>query len=267
MRSVPFSQVLDGLTFAMGMDPADLQQNQRDNMVDKINRVTRLAWNMDAWWPWTSKESITYRLAWDAAVTYAAGAEVWHEPSYYRALAATTGEVPGSSPLAWELLERVTPDFPLLENWGDVLSVEDSRGFDFPFVLRGDRVYLEEGAPVFPVVTYTWPVPRFSGRPWDALATYATGDLVLAEDGFCYKAKGASTGNDPRLVPASWEVVLFPEILEEHVVQGAFSRMLEEDGQFEKAMVAKALAREFLEMEMDRVLLKQRQGRRFTVGY
>jgi hypothetical protein len=258
MRSVPFSQVLDHLCHIIGVDPEDAQLNFLRALASYLTLAVARAWEMDACWPWVAERQMTYRDAWSIVTNYAAGDEVFYEGEYFRAAEPNIGQVPDLS-VYWI---PITPEpyLTLEQEIGLVLAVMDTFRNERKFLLRGNRVYVADPAPVQTILQYAEEAPEFSAVPW-AAGSYAAGAVVL-HDGECYKAL-TTTSNPPP--SAEWRRQVFPRILMQYALQEAYALNLEADGQTEKAAVARSYARRALEEEQDRLFIAEANLAEFRI--
>jgi hypothetical protein len=278
MRTVTYQSVRDGISVRMGLEPERLLENTAVAIAEYVTSRVREAWEMDAWWPWVVGEFRPLRPDYDAAVTYAAGDEVWDPATdaYYEAIATTTGnaptdlnfwaEMPGVE--AWLDLQEPgrAPVGELLQVWSsDPLAGRGAREYDF--VLQGERAHIVgRGSPLVPWIVYTRRPPKFTAREWSASVSYvADSEVFLPATGECYVALVANSGVNPATDSAVWERQEMPHILSEWAKAAAYADTLREDGQWEKAEVAERKALRLLDQEFDKVQLKQSQRVRFSV--
>jgi hypothetical protein len=278
MRTVTYQSVRDGIAVRMGIEPGQLLENTAQAIAEYVTSRVREAWDMDAWWPWVQGEARPYRPDYNGGTAYAQGAEVWYASTeaYYRATAATTGNVPTNGNF-WALIEQIEPYFDLEDATrpviGDLTGIYSADPLinrtarEYDYTLQGGRVYvLGTRWPRVPWIVYTRRAPHFAAAEWSVSTTYAAGRVVyLSSTGECYMALAATTGEDPDATPAKWSKQEMPYLLSEWVKAAAYADSLREDGQWEKAEVAERKAMRLLDQEFDKVQLKQNQRVRFAV--
>lgn len=104
MRTVPFQSVLNGVAFALGLNPSrDLNPARAATFAEYVNRRVEKGWRFDFWPEWTLCEARGYRLAYNNATAYpaptaAVAQEVFFPGTvgYFQALQATTGVAPAT---------------------------------------------------------------------------------------------------------------------------------------------------------------------------
>ena len=85
MRTVTFQSILDGAAARIGLDPTQtIQPSTASAITEYINTRTRFAWEAYKWPELSAIEKRQLRPTYDAAATYAIGAEVFHGGQYYR---------------------------------------------------------------------------------------------------------------------------------------------------------------------------------------
>ena len=99
-------------------------------------------------------------------------------------------------------------------------------------------------------VRYRLVTPEFNAADWDAATAYAEGEVAYqTDDGNCYQALGATTGNEPPNA-TYWIVQNLPRWLREPVEEGACAAMTREDGQAGVAQVIAAAMEDWIAHEM-----------------
>lgn len=146
---------------------------------------------------------------WDNAITYSAGDQVAYNGKVYSALGATTGNNPSTSPAQWsEAGAGAVATVKIPGEWDNTTTYAAN-----DLVIEGGKIYraingntnsLPSANPAnWEDTSQNTDTDKLIGE-WNAATTYATNDLVI-RNGTIYKALGASTGQDPELVPASWQ--------------------------------------------------------------
>jgi hypothetical protein len=178
-----------------------------------------------------------------------------------------SGVTPGTNNAIWE---EVSPEAslsftePTMTEIGRLVGCFTENGIAVDYVLLGDRAFLVGNFPDPVRVQFAQVRPVFSSREWDGAAPYPAGRVVLRGDD-CFLALAASQGADPVTNPAVWRKQEMPDVLADFAAQDAYATMLEIDMQTERAIVARAQAKQLLEEELDKVFLQQQQTRRFRV--
>jgi len=114
---------------------------------------------------------------------------------------------------------------------------------------------------------------NLTGAVHSATATYAVGQQVYftttAGVGNFYDcATATSAGESPVSAAAKWTVVEIPYIFGQDLIWSAYADLLDADGQTDKARSARAAARDYYEMEADKLFRQQRQTQPLrVVGY
>jgi hypothetical protein len=172
MRSIPFRDVLWGVAYKLGLDPAnEFLADEGESLTSYINAWVRRTWDSTDFPEWTTIQEFS--------------PDANHQVPYqaFPAGASATGSVTLSRPLKVYLVDpRATP-YPIdtrFREWDEGLHV----GFD-----HGDSVWIK----------YLGPAPKFTSIPWDSVNTYKRGDLVYSPlSGECYISQsGGNLGHDP----------------------------------------------------------------------
>jgi len=114
---------------------------------------------------------------------------------------------------------------------------------------------------------------NLTGDVYSATATYAVGQQVYftttAGVGNFYDcATATSAGESPVSAAAKWTIVEIPYIFGQDLIWSAYADLLDADGQTDKARAARGAAREYYEMEADKLFRQQRQTQPLrVVGY
>lgn len=123
--------------------------------------------------------------------------------------------------------------------------------------------------PVF--IWYRKQIPDFFGDAYDATATYAVDDQIYFTDSddnsnFWKCIVATSAGQSPSTTAASWEKLQIPASLFYPSVYYAYAEWLMQDGQTDKAELAKRRADEWLADQADREERQQRTRFPFKVA-
>ncbi len=237
MRTVTLRSIVNGVCARMGMDITQtIPAHTVAAYVEYINGRLRDVWEPYPWPFSTRIEQRTYRAAWADATTYAIGAEVFYSDAYYRAIAATTGNLPTDTAYwepATDMVQVIDPEQADETEIGEIIEVYVSD----PRITRGARrcgFSLIEGGVLIPLGPVK-PWIEFSLRP-------------------------------PVFTSADIDSDTFPYVLAEIVKVGAAADAQREDGQYEKASSLESMALSLLDRELDKLELKQGQQRRWSVG-
>lgn len=258
MRTVTFTSVLNGVLSRMGLDPSIAPAtNTLTAFSDYISSSVRTCWEMYPWPEMTVVEARQFYPDWSSANSYAPGDVVLgSDKVYYYCLVANSNSNPTANATNWQtassyysgtgsgILYAIGLDQPGETAIGEVLGVytADPRVNRYtpsiPWTLTSDGVTVAMFAAVtsIPSTIYV----QFTKRP----STYSSADYV------------APGGTDTRLATV-------PYILAEAVKHGALAMALREDGQFEKATVMDQLGQGYLQVEWDKIEMKQGQQGRF----
>lgn len=288
MKTSPFKSILDWLARRLLGSEENLTPEFAAAYVDAINTAVRDCWERDFWPAWTVLEERFFRLPW-AAGTYAAGSEVYYTPgtTYYRALVSTNA-VPGTDATKWEI-PGVNGALPLdryisLTQTGKtvidkVMSIATRDPELYPgaagrvgFGISRDGIQVRASAPFgcsyanSVWLTFRLSAPKFTSALYDAGTTYAAGALVYYPlSGECWSAVQATTGVTPGTDLTHWTQVELPYALAEAVKKFAYSELLEDDGQQDKASGIREDAEDLLALEWSKEEGQQGQVRRFDV--
>lgn len=117
-------------------------------------------------------------------------------------------------------------------------------------------------APVAVWVKFRIRMPLYTFREWDSTESYSAGDIILSDSaGDCYKARldvaGDAANDDPEDDAANWELVEFPQVLENFVKRAAAAALLKSDGQDDKAKAEETAA--YAELSDDRLVQQDAQ--------
>lgn len=263
MDRVSFQSVLREAAGLAGFTLAQLTATPRTQLRTFINRRAREQWRK--WW-WNQimhAELRYYRADYAAGTTYAEDDEVYYEGTYYRALGATTGNLP-TNVTYWTPVTSLDA-YILLEQAGQrAIGEVRQLSIDNPLVVRAPRVcpFRLSGTRIWvmgeavPASVYVWfrePVPTWIGDDFSATATYAAGQVVFYTgtgadyEGDYWECQATtSAGEDPEDTPAKWARVAFPAWLRESVAQAAYADFLRQDGNPEVARLEDAEAQRLL---------------------
>ena len=249
MRSVTFQSVLDGAAARIGLDPTQtIQPSTASALTEYINTRTRFAWEAYKWPELSGIEKRQFRPTFDAAATYATGAEVFYLGNYYRKTG--TGAV--------GVLPTVTATWTVATSLTDFVRSID---FDQNFTAASGSTAATPIGEVLHVYRQDPRVVRYAERVnfWvtDSGAivgptqfTNATPNEVYVEFTIRPTMFNTSSANSD-----------FPRVLSEYVKFATAADALREDGQFDKASYMDGLATDALQKEIDIIELKQGQTR------
>jgi hypothetical protein len=249
MRSVTFQSVLDGAASRIGLDPTQtIQPSTASALTEYINTRTRFAWEAYKWPELSAIEKRQFRPTFDAAATYATGAEVFYLGNYYRKTAVGAVGVLPTVTATWTAATTLT-DF--------VRSID----FDQTFTAASGTTAATPIGEVLHVYRQDPRVVRYAERVnfWvtDSGAivgptqfTNATPNEVFVE--FTIRPTMFNTASNSEA---------FPRVLSEYVKFASAADALREDGQFDKAAYMDGLATDALQKEIDIIELKQGQTR------
>lgn len=249
MRTVTFQSVLDGAAARIGLDPTQtIQPSTASALTEYINTRTRFAWEAYKWPELSAIEKRQFRPTFDAAATYATGAEVFYLGNYYRKTGTGAVGVLPTVTATWTSAATLT-DF--------VRSID----FDQTFNLTSPTAPSTPIGEVLHVYRQDPRVVRYAERVnfWvtDSGAivgptqfTNATPNEVYVEFTIRPTMFNTSSANSD-----------FPRVLSEYVKFATAADALREDGQFDKASYMDGLATDALQKEIDIIELKQGQTR------
>ena len=152
------------------------------------------------------------------------------------------------------------PYIAIEADMGNIIAVLDDTGNEYEFLLRGGYIIVASPSPAVPTLVWTQQAPEFTATTYATGTTYAAGSLVLAPDGDCYRATASTSQQPPG---GDWTKQEFPHILRHFAIQDAYAESLETDGQTERAALARQLAKQYLDDELDKIFMQQSQKRRF----
>lgn len=283
MRSTSFKSVLSGTLALAGLNLETLPDAQSAcaRFCEFINQRTREAWEYDAWPELVTIENRQFCPQWDAASTYAPGTQVWFadDQLFYTANLAPNnpapGESPATSPAKWTEGPRVSSVIPLdspgRTSIAEVLGVtqsdpRQSAGFGrLPYAMI-DSGILVRSAPGNTVwVRFRLAALAYTAIPYDNTRTYSAGELCFDYNysthegtGECCRALRTTQGNGPTAL-VYWEKVPVPYVLEQFIKRAAYSDVLRDDGQYERAGREQAAAYNTLSASADTALATQGQ--------
>lgn len=249
MRTVTFQSVLDGAAARIGLDPTQtIQPSTASALTEYINTRIRFAWEAYKWPELSAIEKRQFRPTFDAAATYATGAEVFYLGNYYRKTG--TGAV--------GVLPTVTATWTVATSLTDFVRSID---FDQTFTAASGSTAATPIGEVLHVYRQDPRVVRYAERVnfWvtDSGAivgptqfTNATPNEVYVEFTIRPTMFNTSSANSD-----------FPRVLSEYVKFATAADALREDGQFDKASYMDGLATDALQKEIDIIELKQGQTR------
>lgn len=255
MRTVTFKSVVDGSLARMGLDPTiSPASNTLAAFTEYVNSSVRVAWEMYPWPDFLRFEQRQFYPDWSAGTSYAAGAGVLgNDGTYYFAVQASTGQNPttDSTDTYWQSEAAYavsTGNYPLhainLDQAGqtaigEVISLFTADPRVNRYAPRVNWWLTADGIVVGQNSTAIAQVPakvwvEFTTRPSIYTTTsYTNGDTV-------------------------------PYVLAEAVKHLVCAAAQREDGQYDKAVAMEQLAGSCLEVEWDKLEMKQQQQGRFS---
>lgn len=281
MRTVTFKSVLDRALRLLEEDPAEADVELVAVLTEAINARLRTAWEAFPWPERTRLEERFLRDAYDAAVTYAAGDQVYYatDDTYYEALQATTGNAPTNATyweeaedleryVAWEQ-EDQTAVGEFFTIWSANPRVSrTAREIGFSLSERGAELVLGATTGTSVWVEYGTRPVEMTSTPYDGTEAYAVGDVVyFTTDGRCYECVAtASAGDTPATDTDKWTEREFPYILANYCAQGAYQDQLKVEGQSGRSRVETVDVEQLLAAEIEKIENVQNQKRRFRCG-
>jgi len=249
MRSVTFQSVLDGAAARIGLDPTQtIQPSTASALTEYINTRTRFAWEAYKWPELSAIEKRQFRATFDAAATYASGAEVFYLGNYYRKTGTGAAGVLPTVTATWTSAATLT-DF--------VRSID----FDQTFTATSSTTKATPIGEVMHVYRQDPRVVRYAERVnfWvtDSGAIVGPTQFTNATPNEVY----VEFTIRPTMFNTSSNDADFPRVISEYVKFSAAADALREDGQFDKASYMDGLAADALQKEMDIIELKQGQTR------
>jgi hypothetical protein len=249
MRSVTFQSVLDGAAARIGLDPTQtIQPSTASALTEYINTRTRFAWEAYKWPELSAIEKRQFRPTFDAAATYASGAEVFYLGNYYRKTGTGAVGVLPTVTATWTSAATLT-DF--------VRSID----FDQAFTAASGSTKATPIGEVMHVYRQDPRVVRYAERVnfWvtDSGAIVGPTQFTNATPNEVY----VEFTIRPTMFNTSSNDADFPRVISEYVKFSAAADALREDGQFDKASYMDGLAADALQKEMDIIELKQGQTR------
>jgi len=279
MRTVTFKSVLYGALAGLGVEPdaSTPSAAQIAKYTRFINMRVREAC-FHAFWPdWLLCEQREYRATWASGTTYALGAEVYYNSTYYTSLqAANTNKNPVTETTWWEettdLEKYVDLDQAGETAIGTVRRVATRNPWSstkpgiLSFTMANDRVYVSDLAPAQVYVEFRKRPPEFTGAAYSAGTGYVIGDIVYySTTGECYICIQAGTGKTPSSETAYWTKVDFPECWANFVMLAAYADGLRSDGQQGRTK-NELLAEAYQHLYGARMAEKEQQGQMTTAN-
>lgn len=207
-------------------------------IVSAINSRCRRIWPLWDWPDLRVTEERAFRPIWNSTEQFAVGDELFYIPGwrYYAVLEDAPGDPPvGTLPTNTTYFEPIeleeyyiSRDQRCRRAIGEVLGVYGSNprtnsasvARRLPFRISQHGIDVYGGGSMTAWIEFKVRPSKFSAEPYDAATAYAKGDVMYwPEDGNCYRAVTATTGNEPESV--YWAQVPMPEVLAEYVKWGA----------------------------------------------
>jgi hypothetical protein len=293
-RTVPFRKVLEAVVRRLGLSP-DWDSAPHDRaaaICQHINTQINNAWTL---WPWPETmalEERAFRPAWDAALTYAAGTELFYgiDSNYYTALVNTSAGQAPTDATAWAPLtitdKFIAQDAPGQTPIDQVYGVFPTnprvaspwtRRWNAPSLgyrpsEKGIDILGGAGATVW--ISFRIRPPEFTTNTHVDRA-YSAGEIVFwPGDGECYGALIDIPASINPSVETQWRKMPMLEILHRYVTAGAYADcLLESDptdrserpdlvgqARLAKAGAAQSEAKEYLYSQIDQLIS---QGERY----
>jgi hypothetical protein len=260
MRTVTFKSVIDGALARMGLDPTITPaSNTLAAFTEYATSAVRAAWEMYPWPDALAFEQRQFYPDWVAGTAYPVGAVVMGtDANYYRSVAASTGQNP---------VNDTTGSY-----WQGVSNSPNSSGDAITYVIDLDQVL--NGTTLTPIGEV---LNVFSSDP--RLSTYAARiNWWLTNDGIVVgQSSAAARSAVPTKVwvefttrPAVYSTASYtsgatlPYVIAEAVKFGICAEAQREDGQFDKAAAHEANATACLNVEWDKLEMKQGQQGSFS---
>jgi len=246
-RTVPFSQVMNGVLARMGLDPTITPAgNVLAAFTEYINSAVRATWETYPWPEAVRYETRQFYPSWNVAASYAVGSVVLgSDGTYYYADSASTGVDPVLDTAASYWVSVLQQTSPIL------FAIDLDQAGQTPIgevidVYESDPRYLRTARPV----------------PWELTANGIEPRVRTIPATLCVKF----TTRPPTFTTASFtNGDTLPYVLAEGVKYLACGCAQREDGQFEKAAAMDAQASAYFDIEIDKIEMKQGQQRRFSV--
>jgi hypothetical protein len=259
MRTVTFKSVIDGALARMGLDPTiSPASNTLAAFTEYTNSAVRAAWEMYPWPDALAFEQRQFYPNWVAGTAYAVGAVVMGTDSnYYQAVSASTGQDPVNDTIA--------------TFWQGVSNSPNSAGAAITYVIALDQVM--NGTTLTPIGEV---LNVYSSDP--RLSTYAPRiNWWLTNDGIVVGQSSTAISAVPTRVwvefttrPSVYSTTSYtngdtiPYVIAQAVKYGVCAEAQREDGQFDKAAAHEANATACLQLEWDKLEMKQGQQGRFS---
>lgn len=260
MNATTYFEVLAHTCALAGLgDPStdELLDGTRTRLQRAIQRRVRQCWEM-AWWPETMRsQERFYRADYVGATAYATDDEVYYPATglYYRALSATTGNLPTNATYWTASPTDFDPYISLTQTGQDAIGKVRFVGLDDPLTDVDPRKVawmigangIEALGTVVAASLYVWfqlRAPALKGGDFSATATYAAGDTIYYEsttagyEGDYYTCLAATTaGQDPADTPAKWAKQEIPTAFVQAVAHYAAADHLRAEGSRETAIL------------------------------
>lgn len=258
MRTVTFKSVIDGALARMGLDPlVTPSSNTLAAFTEYANSSVRIAWEMYPWPEAVRFESRQFYPSWSSSASYSANDVVMgSDGSYYYAKQASAAQDPVAD----------TSD----TYWAPASAYTSTTGSGILYAISLDQILSGVvKTPIGEVLGVFQSDPRTN--------RYSTPvNWMLTNDGIVVGQNGITVSSIPSTVwvqfcvrPSTYTTASYtngdtvPYVIAEavkHLICGAAQR---EDGQFEKASAMEQLAESCLQVEWDKIEMKQGQQGRF----
>jgi hypothetical protein len=254
MRTVTFKSVIDGALARMGLDPSITPaSNTLAAFTEYANSNLRAAWEMYPWPDFVRFELRQFYADWSASTAYAADAVVLgSDSSYYYAKVASTG------------VDPVTDTANT--NWAPASSYTSTTGSGILYAIDLDQVL--GGVTQTPIgeVLNVWASDPRTNRYSAPVSWRLTNDgIVCGQTATPSKVWVEFTARPTVYTSASYTAGdTVPYVIADAVKFGICAEAQREDGQFDKAAAHEANATACLNIEWDKLEMKQGQQGSFS---
>jgi hypothetical protein len=254
MRTVTFKSIIDGSLARIGLDPTITPPaNTLAAFTEYVNSSVRVAWEMYPWPDFMRFEQRQFYPDWSSSTNYAAGSGVLGSDGvYYFAVQSSTNVNPTTD----------TTD----TYWQNEATYAVTIGNGIIHAIDLDQVGKTPIGEVIAVYTADPRVNRYAPR----VNWWLTGDgIVVGQNSTAIAAVPNKIWVQFTVRPTIYSTTSYsngdavPYVLSEavkHLVCGAAQR---EDGQYDKAAAMEQLAESCLQVEWDKLEMKQQQQGRF----
>jgi len=232
MRTLKFSNVLNGIAQLSGLDRDNLSTSEFGRIRDLADGRLAMCWEGE-YWPDTIRVS-------SATVTTTDGVETAPFPTDAGEILNVSSKNPRKTTVNTQL------------GW----SIYDD-GTDRYVQLRDDAT------PIY--VEYRIVRPLLTGSTYSSTSTYSSGDQVYFSGNFYDANSSAGVAESPTSASSKWDIVKIPAIFQTYLIRGVYADYLRATGNNELAIAADLNAESLLMMEADKLYRQQGQVRRLDV--